>query len=69
MPELTKQELVRHFKTFLVKQPIHGKEVFMIAYGEDAVALCDLFEKCPDFFELMLEEYAAGRLEGGPDVD
>jgi len=70
MSELNKKEkkAVRHFKAFLLKQPIHSAQVFMIAYGKEAVMLSDLFECYPELFEQMLEDFAAGRMEGGPDV-
>lgn len=60
MPELTKEEktTIRHFKAFLLKKPIHSAQVFMIAYGKEAVMLSNLFERHPKLFEQMLEEYA-----------
>lgn len=60
MPDLTKDKLetIKHFKAFLMKQPIHSAEVFMIAYGKDAVKLSSFFEEHPELFEKLLEEYA-----------
>lgn len=60
MPELTKKEkmAVNHFKAFLLKKPIHSAQVFMIAYRKDAVMLSDLFERHPELFEKLLDEYA-----------
>ena len=68
MPKLTEEEkkTVRHFKAFLMKQPIHSAQVFMIAYGKDAVILSDLFEHRPELFERLLEEYAT---RGGWEAD
>lgn len=59
-------ETVKHFKAFRLKQPIHSAQVFMIAYGKEAVMLSNLYERHPKLFEQMLEEYAT---VGGWEAD